>query len=915
MPDTYIDYTGDGSTTSYTFPFPYIYQDHVDVFVDTVAVAFAFESGNTVTLSPPPADGAAIRIQRTTSRDPVVDFQDNTPLSEEELDLLQLQSVYIAQEGTERSLALAADGTWEGASRRIGSVADPVNDTDAVNKQYIEQVAIIRDTETDQWDGQDRRIENVGAPDKGTDAVNRDYVASLVTGEKVYDDGTRFRNEAEFLTAIGENLGWDDGDTVFIDGDRKGAAFLFDSNNTDTADNVSLFAPAGGGRFKAMVGRDILTSELGIVDSRSLDQSQKLQDAITVTTNERSTLVFDSNVDCGGAPIWVNTTGTYDSYAAGSRFSWRSAFRTYFRLSNVFLTFGKMYKDVSVAGDGSDLRWAPNSGATSQAILRDLDIEGAVRFHNIEGTLRVDSCKFEPELRDSNFRSALATANWGRNLLNVWDDNQTVANGVNAGGVDTLPEAYPELYALVEFLYCNHMLVTACNFQNGQDFVKNDAGLGLTGYTLSQCSNPTIISGRTVHNQVGADLGDHPIMGGSGLTNARILDQHIEENYDEAYIIRRGKFVEINTQGRPQDTGSLITKPLIRIEDSANTPEDVYISGYLSGPQSGWKNVTAIEIEGGTNVNVSAFMQEFGTGVKISGECEIGRLEPHFGEQIDRRIVWSEHPLPRVEDLNLSTFSPISFMNSSRGGYFDLEAPKHLLREYLGTGVTAVPGLTAAIPASGAEDMTAGVKVATANIYTPTDGISTDWNGALAGAGKIHADSSVVSWFVGFSDAADQDTMPCEITASGAITATAANFAGFCYTRFATGATIHVVARNDSGTPTAIDTGIAFSGSDDAPTMMTMIKRNGQAQFRIGGEFVNVYVGPDVDGEEWELDGPMDANGDQLDTGPDSASDKAVDPGATLGFEVSAHSKTASAVNITIPAVAVRAERDPSKGH
>ena len=39
MPNTYVDYTGDNTTTSFAFPFPYLDDTHVVVQLDTVALA------------------------------------------------------------------------------------------------------------------------------------------------------------------------------------------------------------------------------------------------------------------------------------------------------------------------------------------------------------------------------------------------------------------------------------------------------------------------------------------------------------------------------------------------------------------------------------------------------------------------------------------------------------------------------------------------------------------------------------------------------------------------------------------------------------------------------------------------------------------------------------------------------------
>jgi len=70
MATTQNTYTGDGSTTNYSFTFEYIKQSDVKVTLDTAATTeFTFDNATTLSFTTAPTSGAAIRIYRDTDID------------------------------------------------------------------------------------------------------------------------------------------------------------------------------------------------------------------------------------------------------------------------------------------------------------------------------------------------------------------------------------------------------------------------------------------------------------------------------------------------------------------------------------------------------------------------------------------------------------------------------------------------------------------------------------------------------------------------------------------------------------------------------------------------------------------------------------------------------------------------------
>lgn len=136
MAYSYVRYTGNGTTASYTFPFQYINSDHVQVRVNGVAAIFSFLNANTVTITPAPAVDAVIEIKRVTPKDNVpVNFTDGSVLLERDLDLLATFDLYIAQEAAdavEDTISVDSIGRWDAQGKRLGNLAAPLTDDEAV---------------------------------------------------------------------------------------------------------------------------------------------------------------------------------------------------------------------------------------------------------------------------------------------------------------------------------------------------------------------------------------------------------------------------------------------------------------------------------------------------------------------------------------------------------------------------------------------------------------------------------------------------------------------------------------------------------------------------------------------------------------------------------------------------------------
>ena len=140
-------YTGNASTTSFSITFPYISQAHVIVTLDGVTKTsgsdYSFSNSSTIAFGSAPANGAVIKITRSSNRSArLVDYQDGSTITEAILDQDGNQSFFMAQEAidiTEGTLNLSTStDQWDAESKRITNVANPTSDQDVATKHYLE---------------------------------------------------------------------------------------------------------------------------------------------------------------------------------------------------------------------------------------------------------------------------------------------------------------------------------------------------------------------------------------------------------------------------------------------------------------------------------------------------------------------------------------------------------------------------------------------------------------------------------------------------------------------------------------------------------------------------------------------------------------------------------------------------------
>lgn len=132
MPFSYAQYTGNGSTTTFSVPFPYLLKAHVKVYIGFNIVdgtfssqlvdgtGYSWTSGTQIQTVAAPSVGQTLTIVRQTPNNQlIVQWQDGSNLIAEDLISSDLQNLYAVQEQQDRndaSVTATANATTAAAA-------------------------------------------------------------------------------------------------------------------------------------------------------------------------------------------------------------------------------------------------------------------------------------------------------------------------------------------------------------------------------------------------------------------------------------------------------------------------------------------------------------------------------------------------------------------------------------------------------------------------------------------------------------------------------------------------------------------------------------------------------------------------------------------------------------------------------
>jgi hypothetical protein len=143
-PFSYRQYAGNGSTTTFSVPFPYLLKAHVKVYIGfnildgtfsselADGVGFSWTSGTQIQTTTPPASGQTLTvIRQTPNTTRLVDWQDGSNLIASDLDTADLQNLYVVQELQDKSDAGVAQSNAAAAAATAATTASTAASTSA----------------------------------------------------------------------------------------------------------------------------------------------------------------------------------------------------------------------------------------------------------------------------------------------------------------------------------------------------------------------------------------------------------------------------------------------------------------------------------------------------------------------------------------------------------------------------------------------------------------------------------------------------------------------------------------------------------------------------------------------------------------------------------------------------------------
>jgi len=369
MANSFVLYEGDGAQTDYSVPFGYLDASHISVSVDDVDSTFTFLTSNTIQMDSAPADGASVKVFRTTPTALQVTIPAAGVFRGDDINNQTLQALYLTEESVDAlgsTLSEDDSGHLDADSRKIKNLTDPTEDQDAATKAYVDSTT---------------------ASDVAAAA------ASAATAETHKDSAASSASSAS-SSASAAAASYDSFDDRYLGAkasdpsvDNDGGSLLTGAMYFNTALNVMKAYNGASWQVSynpATAGVDSFNSRTGVVSpaASDYDASQIDNDSNVpgdFVDDALNNLYIKHNFTANGAPTTGDDDG--DGYSVGSKWYDVTGDESYVCLDsttsaavwlNTTLTIDDL-GDLAVADDADGVGFTSGSGLSATDVAAALD--------------------------------------------------------------------------------------------------------------------------------------------------------------------------------------------------------------------------------------------------------------------------------------------------------------------------------------------------------------------------------------------------------------------------------------------------------------------------------------------------------------------------------------------------------------
>ena len=197
MANTYVDYTATAGQTDFAFNFPYLEDEHVKVYINSIEklqsdFSISTSPATKIVLNVPATGGETVRVRRKSQpNDDLVDFVNGSVLTESELDRGYRHTRYLAEEASEfASVSLELEGVLAGSQIEDGTVSTTKITDGAITEGKLAAGAVTTaKLGADAVDGTKIADNSINSEHITNGAVTSDKISTTDTNFNVQSDG------------------------------------------------------------------------------------------------------------------------------------------------------------------------------------------------------------------------------------------------------------------------------------------------------------------------------------------------------------------------------------------------------------------------------------------------------------------------------------------------------------------------------------------------------------------------------------------------------------------------------------------------------------------------------------------------------------------------------------------------------